>query len=138
MSPFIKSLERKGLEIAKSAAKTEKISDVTIQIIDVGSSFPGFGFYPKPGKCVSMLHDDLQQTGKAKVITLGLLESAITFRATDEANFSIKDLILYLKKNLPESFVDGGGHKNAGSINFAPNKRDLVIKAFHTFVKSRN
>jgi archaea-specific RecJ-like exonuclease len=139
MTPFIKGLEKRGLEIAKSAAKTEKVSEVTLQTIDINKVFPGFGFYPKPGKCVGLLHDYLQEESKVKrLITLGLLDSAITFRATDEANFSVRDFISHLRKNLPEAFVEGGGHKNAGSINFVPNKREAILKFLHEFVKSRN
>lgn len=139
MAPYIHQLEKNGLEIAKSSSKTEKISDVTLQLIEIQSAFPGFGFYPKPGKCVSMLHDSLQSNAKnKKIISLGVLDSAITFRATDESNFSVKDFIIHLKDVLPDSFVGGGGHKNAGSINFVPGKKQDVLKQLREFVKSRN
>lgn len=139
MAPYIRELERTGLEIAKSSSKIEKISDVTLQIIEIQSAFPGFGFYPKPGKCVSMLHDNLQANSKnKKIISLGIMDSAITFRATDEANFSVGDFIANLKEKLPESFVGGGGHKNAGSINFVPGTKEKVLKHLNQFIKSRN
>ncbi len=139
MAPYIRDLERTGLEIAKSASKIEKVSDVTLQIIEIQSAFPGFGFYPKPGKCVSMLHDNLQVISKTKkIISLGIMDSAITFRATDDANFSVGDFIAYLKEKLPESFVGGGGHKNAGSITFVPGTKEKILKQLNQFIKSRN
>jgi len=42
----------------------------------------------------------------------------MTFRANRQANFSVQELINFLNKKAPEAFVEGGGHKNAGSITF--------------------
>ncbi|MCA9485298.1 MAG: hypothetical protein KC506_00465, partial [Nanoarchaeota archaeon] len=138
MAPYINELEKKGLEMAKTASKIEKFGKISLQSLVVEEAFPGFGFYPKPGKCVGMLHDFAQNgMTSGKLVTAGLMNTAITFRATDEANFSVHDFIDYLKQKLPESFVGGGGHKNAGSISFIPGKRDEVIKLLHEFLKSR-
>ena len=41
------------------------------------------------------------------------------------------------QKQFPQAFVEGGGHKNAGSITFLPNKKDEVIKILRDFIKSR-
>ena len=62
MAPYIIELEQKGLQIAKASSRTEKIGKTTLQLLDIENTFPGFGFYPKPGKCVGMLHDDIQKT----------------------------------------------------------------------------
>ena len=59
-------------------------------------------------------------------------------RATDEANFSVHDLIKFIEKKLPESFVAGGGHKNAGSITFIPNKKAKVVELLKEFIRSRS
>ena len=63
------------------------------------------------------------------------MSSAITLRATDESKFSVHDLITYLNKKLPEAFVEGGGHKNAGSINFVSGKKEEVLELFRKFIK---
>jgi len=138
MAPHIRKLSEKGLAIGKANAKTEKIGKTTLQTLDIEKTFPGFGFYPKPGMCVGMVHDDLQKTKKVtNLVTAGLMNTAITLRATDESNFSVHDLITFLNKKLPNAFVDGGGHKNAGSITFIPNKKEDVFKGLKEFIKNR-
>ena len=39
-------------------------------------------------------------------------------RATNEADFSVHKLKKYLMDKVPEAFVEGGGHKNAGALTF--------------------
>lgn len=137
MAPYIRKLEAKGLEISKAAVKKEKIGKVLLQTLEIEQTFSR-GFYPKPGKCTGIVHDYAKtQEGIESVVTAGLLNDAITMRATDEANFSVHDLIAYLRENLPQAFVDGGGHKNAGAITFIPSKKEEVVKLLKEFIKSR-
>jgi len=138
MAPFIKKLDKKGLDIGKAHAKLEKINEVTLQVVFVEEVYPGFGFFPKPGRSIGMLHDDLQTEKKLeKVISVGVMETAMTFRATDKANFSIHELIEFLNKKVPEAFVDGGGHKNAGSISFLPNRKLKMLELVREFISKR-
>jgi archaea-specific RecJ-like exonuclease len=138
MAPYIKELNKKGLDIAKANAKSEKIGKTTLQLINIEATFPGFGFYPKPGKCVSMIHDDLQLTGKVNnLVTIGYSSTSITMRATDGANFSVHELIKFLNENSPMSFVAGGGHKNAGSITFIPPKKEEILVLLREFIGKR-
>jgi RecJ-like exonuclease len=86
---------------------------------------------------VGLVHDAAQSEGKlTKVVSIGLLTDAITIRATDEAHFSVHDLIHKLHKELSEAFVEGGGHKNAGSIKFVPNKQAAVLALLKEYIKS--
>ena len=136
MSPYISNLESRGLEMGKKFAKIEKLGNVTLQTIMLEESFPGFGFYPKPGKVIGMLHDNLQEEKNLdSVVSVGILSSAMTIRATDKANFSVHELIKYLNKKLPEAFASGGGHKNAGAINFLPATQSQVLKETKEFIK---
>ena len=138
MAPHIMNLEKKGLAIARAEVKSEKIDKTTLQILEIDKIFPGFGFYPKPGRCVSLTHDYEQNANKTtNLISIGLMNTAITIRATDESNFSLHELILFLNKKSPNAFVDGGGHKNAGSINFIPSKKEEILDLFKKFIKSR-
>lgn len=138
MAPYIKELEEKALIIAESNVKNEKIGKSSFQTIDIENTFPGFGFYPKPGKCVGMIHDSFQKKKKiTNLITAGIMKTAITLRATDESNFSTHELIKYLNKLSPNSFVEGGGHKNAGSISFLPGKQDEILNLLKKFIKER-
>ncbi|MDP2926193.1 MAG: hypothetical protein Q8N99_07490 [Nanoarchaeota archaeon] len=138
MAPYIIGLEEKGLQIAKANTKIEMINSTYLQLLDIESTFPGFGFYPKPGKCVGLIHDYFQKTKKiTNLITIGLMNTAITIRATDEANFSMHELISYLNKHSPNSFVEGGGHKNAGSITFIPQKQTEMLELLKEFINQR-
>jgi len=138
MSPYIRELDKKGFKIGKSNAKVEKIGNVNLQVLYFEEFFPGFGFFPKPGRIVGLVHDSLQEEkGITNLVTVGVMATALTMRATDEANFSVHDLIHFLDKKLPEAFVEGGGHKNAGSINFLPNKQKQVFELLKEFIKTR-
>ena len=130
--------EPKGLEIGKSNAHQEKIGKVTLQTIEIEQTFPGFGFFPKPGRAVSLIHDNYQHEKKVtSLVTAGLMNTAITLRATDEANFSVHELINFLNKKVPGAFTNGGGHKNAGSINFLPYKKEEIVSLLKEFIKNR-
>jgi RecJ-like exonuclease len=138
MAPYIRELDKKGLKIGKSNSKQEKIGSVTLQTINIEETFPGFGFFPKPGRSVSLVHDDYQkESGVKALVTAGIMNTAITLRATDEANFSVHELLKYLNKKLPNAFVNGGGHKNAGSLNFLPYMKEEVIQYMKEFISKR-
>lgn len=137
MAPYIKEMDQKGLQMAKHNAIIEEINGVTIQKIMIEETFPGFGFFPKPGRSVGLVHDSLKTEGKSKLVSVGIMNTAMTFRATDEANFSVHDFMEFLRKKVPNAFVEGGGHKNAGSINYLPKFKEEVIKLFEDFMKQR-
>ena len=136
MAPYIDGLEAKGLKIAQAASKVEKINNKYLQLLFVEESFPGFGFYPKPGKAIGLLHDSFSKDKKEGVVSAGVLNSAITMRATDEANFSVHELIEFLNKKLPDAFVEGGGHKNAGAITFIPSKQKEILDCLREYIKN--
>jgi len=138
MAPYIKELDEKGLKIGKSNARLEKINDITLQLVYIEETYPGFGFFPKPGRSIGLLHDNLQNEQKIdKVISVGVMETGMTFRATDKANFSIHELIKFLNEKTPEAFVEGGGHKNAGSITFLPNRKEKIVELVKEFIRNR-
>jgi archaea-specific RecJ-like exonuclease len=138
MAPYIQKMDAKGLAMGKSNSKQEKIGKVTFQTIDIDKTFPGFGFFPKPGRATGFVHDDYQkESGETAVVTAGVMNTAITFRATNEANFSVHDLKHYIEEKCPEAFVEGGGHKNAGALSFLPYKKEEVLKLVREFISSR-
>ncbi len=136
MAPYIKSLDEKGLLIAKSNRTLEKINGKTLQIINIDETFPGFGFFPKPGRAVGLIHDDIKNDGIISLISVGVMNTAMTFRATDLANFSVHEFINYVKKKDPESFIEGGGHKNAGSVTFLPYKKNIILELLKEFLNN--
>ena len=66
------------------------------------------------------------------------MNTAMTMRATDAANFSAHELIKELQEKLPNAFVEGGGHKNAAAINYIPRMKEDVCKAVREYVKNLN
>lgn len=138
MAPYIRDLDRKGLEIGRSNSHHEQIGKVTLQTIEIEDTFPGFGFFPKPGRAVSLVHDNYQTEKKVNsLVTVGIMSTAMTIRATDEANFSFHELLKFVNKKSPESFASGGGHKNAGSLTFLPYKKEEVLNLLREFLKGR-
>lgn len=138
MAPYIKELDEKGFKIGKANAKLDKFGKVHVQFLHFEEFFPGFGFFPKPGRIVGMLHDSLQQEKEiTNLVTVGIMATSMTMRATNESNFSVHDFISFLDEKIPEAFVEGGGHKNAGSITFLPNKQKEVFHLLKDFIKSR-
>ena len=94
---------------------------------------------PSLEELLDLLHDNLQYEKKiTNLVTVGVLESSVTIRATDESNFSVHDLIKFIDKKSPDAFAEGGGHKNAGSITFLPNKQKNVVSLIKEFIKERN
>ena len=139
LAPYIRELDEKALKIGKSNAKIEKIGKSNLQLLYFEEFFPGFGFFPKPGRITGLLHDNLQYEKKiTNLVTIGVMESSVTMRATDESNFSVHELIKFINKKTPDAFAEGGGHKNAGSITFLPNKQKEIIELIKDFVKERN
>ena len=138
MAPHIKSLDAKGLAIGKSSAEIEKLGKTNLQTVQVESTFPGFGFFPKPGRSIGLIHDNLQkEKGITSLISIGIMNTAMTFRATDEANFSTHELIKHLQEKLPNAFIEGGGHKNAGAINYIPKMKEEVYAEVRNFIENR-
>lgn len=138
LAPHIRSLDSKGLAIARANAVKEKINETTLQSLDIEKFYPGFGFFPKPGRLVGLIHDIIQQEKSiSNLVTVGIMGTAITIRATNDSNFSVHELINFLNKNIPEAFVEGGGHKNAGSITFLPNKKEEIVKLLKEFIRGR-
>jgi len=135
LSPYIKKLDEKGLEIAKSASKIEKVKDHSLQILPIETTFAR-GFYPKPGRCISLLHDyQLEQKKMSKLISIGLMNDAITIRVSEDSPFSVNEFVDFLETELSESFPEGGGHKHAGSIRFLPSKQSDVLNVLRDYIK---
>ncbi len=134
--PHIRMLEKRGITIAQSAVKREKIGATVLQVLSIEDSFSR-GAYPKPGKVVGLIHDNLQEKGEKNVVTIGLLSDAITIRATEESKFSVHDFLAYLQNNVPETFAEGGGHHQAGALKFVPLEQKKVMDALRLFLSGK-
>jgi len=131
--PHIRKLENQAIEVAKSAVKKEKIGKTTLQFLYIEETFSR-GIYPKPGRVNGMMHDLTSKT-EDKVVSLGVLSDAITMRSTEKSGFSVHEFIKYCQKNVPEAFVEGGGHENAGAVKFVPSQRSKILDALRIFIR---
>jgi len=134
MAPYIRDLESKGLAIAESNAKREKVGKSILQLLYINEVFSSFA-YPKPGKSIGLLHDKLLEKEK-NLISVGVMSDLITIRATESTGFSVHKLMAYLNQKIPEAFVDGGGHHLAGALKFVPNKQKEVLDHLREFIKA--
>ncbi len=134
LTPHIRKLEMQAVAIAQSAVKKELVGKTTLQLLDIEKTFAR-GVYPKPGRTNSMLHDTSEKSGTKNLVSVGVLQDALTIRATEASNFSMHAFIAHCRKQVPEAFVEGGGHKNAGAIKFVPAQREKVLDALRTFLK---
>lgn len=136
MFPYIQKMEEKGLAIANSALKSEKVGKINLQYLFIEETFSR-NAYPKPGKVIGLAHDSaLTEKKKIKVVSIGIMADLITIRASDDSGFSVHGLLTHLNKNVPEAFVDGGGHHHAGAVRFIPSKREEVIKSLKDYLKT--
>ncbi len=134
LSPYIKKLQTKALAIANALVTREQHGSVTLQFLNVESSFSR-NSYPKPGQTIGLLHDAyLKEHKDAKLVSIAVLSDVIVLRASEKSDFSVNEFITYLDKACPEAFIEGGGHKQAGAIKFVPAKQSEVLAALKKFV----
>ena len=55
LAPYIRELDEKALKIGKSNAQVEKIGKSNLQLLYFADFFPGFGFFPKPGRITGLV-----------------------------------------------------------------------------------
>ncbi|MEN6379039.1 MAG: OB-fold nucleic acid binding domain-containing protein [Methanofastidiosum sp.] len=91
------------------------------------------GEFPSPGRTLGFIHnkyiwDNEINEDERAIISLGIAEDYIVFRATNKAKaigFDLNDIIKQLKDRYLEE-VQGGGHPGAGTIRFVPFLKDEV------------
>ena len=91
------------------------------------------GEFPSPGRTLGFIHnkyiwDNEINEDERAIISLGIAEDYIVFRATNKAKaigFDLNDIIKQLKDKYLEE-VQGGGHPGAGTIRFVPFLKDEV------------
>lgn len=128
MAPYIRTMQEKGLAIAKTLVVKEQCGKITLQTLDIESSFSR-NAYPKPGQTIGMLHDDFLNNNKdAKVVSIATLSDVVVLRTSENSGFSVNEFIAHLNKVCPEAFIEGGGHKQAGAIKFVPAKQKEIIR----------
>jgi len=137
MSPYIRNLEAKALEVAKSAVKTEKHGKFTINYLYIEQFFSR-GIYPKPGRINSLMQDFNEKQGVKCLISLGVLSDAITLRASKDSEFSMHEFIESARKEVPDAFIEGGGHELAGAIRYVPAKQPLVLAALKNYLDKKS
>jgi len=132
---------RKGvqtqLESTLPYLRTQNINGVVFSTIDLEKYTMKFK-YPAPGKVVSMIHDTaVIDREMLPVITIGYLSDMIIYRA-NKPILPIDKIIKRIKKDIPHSHVEGGGHECAGSIKFIPAHLNNIIENIKEQVRELN
>jgi RecJ-like exonuclease len=143
-SEFVKIINeevRKGVETQLESTlpylRTQDINGVILSTIDLEKYTMKFK-YPAPGKVVGMIHDTVI-VGKENtpVITLGYLSDMIIVRATKPV-LPVTKMMKRIKKDLPHSHVEGGGHECAGAIKFTSAHLNDILENIKQQVKELN
>jgi len=143
-SEFVKIINeevRKGVETQLESTlpylRTQDINGVILSTIDLEKYTMKFK-YPAPGKVVGMIHDTVI-VGKEHmpVITLGHLNEMIIVRATKPV-LPIAKMMKRIKKDLPHSHIEGGGHECAGALKFTSAHLNDILENIKQQVKELN
>ncbi len=132
---------RKGVETQLESTlpylRTRDINGVTLSTIDLERYTMRFK-YPNPGKIVGMIHDTVS-VGKEHmpIITLGYLSDMIIVRATKPV-LPVPKMIARVKKDIPRSHIEGGGHECAGAMKFVPAHLNDILENLKNQVKELN
>ncbi len=134
----IKSRNQKTLTAARHYMNLEKNNDTIIMTLEA-DKVTNRGDFPAIGKTVGMTHDSIKKENPGKaIISLGLGPDFITLRMTDEANFSVGNIVKTLQEKVPYGNVDGGGHEHAGSIKFLEAAREEVHRILYRTLRGQD
>ncbi|MFW6025055.1 MAG: DHH family phosphoesterase [Candidatus Woesearchaeota archaeon] len=122
--PKINKKVKKSYDAAKHFLVSEKIGNVNLFRLKVNETL--HRGYPKAGQIVGMIKDDLEKENK-NVVMIGEFDDMFIFRASDDSEFDVHEVMESIKKNVSESLVEGGGHKKAGTIKFLSASKDKVF-----------
>ncbi len=114
--------------------KTVKLSNgIVVSTIDLDMHSFKFTF-PAAGKTCGLVHDEMVKKYEKHVLTIGYGKDFAVVRATNDVardyGFNLNDIIEEIKREVPNSGVDGGGHEVAGSIKFVEGYRKSVLEKF--------
>ena len=132
---------RKGVETQLESTlpylRTQDLNGVILSTIDLEKYTMKFK-YPAPGKVVGMIHDTVI-VGKENmpVITLGHLNDMIIVRATKPV-LPIAKMMKRIKKDLPHSHIEGGGHECAGALKFTSAHLNDILENIKQQVRELN
>jgi len=115
------------LESTLPYLRTQNINGVILSILDIEKYTMRFS-YPNPGKVVSMIHDT-SAIGKESfpIITLGFLSDSVIIRATKPV-LPVQKIMERIRKDIPHSHLEGGGHECAGTIRFTPAHLNSILE----------
>lgn len=132
---------KKGVETQLESTlpylRTRELNGVTLSTIDLEKYTMRYK-YPAAGKIVGMIHDTVS-VGKEHVpfITLGYMSDMIIVRATQPV-LPVPKMIARVKKDIPRSHIEGGGHECAGAMKFVPAHLTDILENIKEQVKELN
>ncbi len=124
--PIIEKKKKIAEKIGVKYTTLQQKKDITIALIPL-YEITIRGDYPPSGRISGIVHDSLKKDHK-KLVTLGILNESIIFRATEESGFDSNKIIDALKEKYPDAMISGGGHKRAAGIRFISKMRDEIVE----------
>ncbi len=117
-------------------AEIENKPNLIIAKID-SSKIKDHAEYPSMGKVGTILREQTEKQYKKPTIALNITKTSISFRSSTEIkDFDVHKIIETIKKEIPHSNIDGGGHRVAGSIRFIEASFDEVIKTVNSYINN--
>lgn len=137
LKPEIDERRAKQLDVMKHFAKIEDLGRFVFAKIEIDKSRVERE-YPKTGKCIGILNDYLIEKYKKPAVTIGLNKDAVNLRASPElSHIDVNKFIEEMKIKFPYALIDGGGHRNAGTIDFLEAAKDEIIKHVEALIKKQ-
>jgi len=133
----VRKSSKTQLESTLPYLRTLNINGVLLSTIDLEKYTMKFK-YPNPGRVVGMIHDTIaEEKEHLPAITLGYMSDMIILRATKPV-LPLSKIIKRIKKDLPYSHLEGGGHECAGTVKFTPAHLNDVLENIKEQVKELN
>jgi RecJ-like exonuclease len=138
LTPELKNRYSQLWKVAEHYSKVEDYGKFYLVAFD-GELGVARGEYPAVGKSTNHVHAKFEEKLDKPVITMTYGPTFVTIRVADAINgFAISEFVEMVKKDVPFTAADGGGHERVGSIKFVEYGRDDVIALFKKYLKEVN
>lgn len=135
LKPEIDRKVKQQLEVMKHFAEIDDLGTFIFAKIDIKKAIV-LGEYPKAGKSVGILNDFLIEKNKKPAATIGINPDAVNIRASPElSHIDVNKFITELREKFPFALIDGGGHRNAGTIQFIESAKEEIVSYVEDMIK---
>jgi len=128
----IKFRRQKILEGSLASVKKKDVNGIQLVEFNV-LKVTVRGQYPPVGKTVGMVFDSFKEN---PTVVLGYGDESITVRSNC-GKFTVQEMLKHLEEKIPQAYIRGGGHENAGTIKFLAAFNGEVVKLVSEFLTTK-